>query len=160
MRPVGRPGCDGARLGRDSRRLHGLPGPGALAADAEDAAASGFSVKTCIHPSQVPVAGNAFRAGENQAAGARRVFAAARGREATAVDGQTIDAPLIRQAGAVPASSGRGSGARMRGSPPGGSAAHPYAETPWRAHLDKFVHAEACDSQPDGDAPGEQRRPS
>jgi citrate lyase subunit beta / citryl-CoA lyase len=80
-----------------------------LAAEAEDAAASGFAVKACIHPSQVAVVRQAFRAGEAQVAWARRVLAAAR--DATAhdkgavkVDGQMIDAPLIRQAEAIVAS--------------------------------------------------------
>lgn len=62
-------------------------------------------MKTCIHPSHVPVVGNAFRAGEAKVAGARCVFAAARDGGATAVDGQMIDAPLIRQAEAILASS-------------------------------------------------------
>ena len=46
-----------------------LPG---LAAEAEDAAASGFALKACIHPSQVPVVRAAFRADEAQVAWARR----------------------------------------------------------------------------------------
>jgi citrate lyase subunit beta / citryl-CoA lyase len=87
-----------------------------LAAEAEDAAASGFALKACIHPSQVPVVRAAFRADEAQVAWARRVLAAARDSEerdgsardrgAIAVDGQMIDAPLIRQAEAILASLG------------------------------------------------------
>lgn len=75
-----------------------------LAAEAEDAASSGFALKACIHPSQVPVVRAAFRADEAQVAWARRVLAAARGGGAIAVDGQMIDAPLIRQAEAILAS--------------------------------------------------------
>lgn len=75
-----------------------------LAAEAEDAASSGFALKACIHPSQVPVVRAAFRAGEAQVAWARRVLAAARDGGAVAVDGQMIDAPLIRQAEAILAS--------------------------------------------------------
>ena len=76
-----------------------------LAAEAEDAAASGFALKGCIHPSQVPVVRDAFRPGEEQVAWARRVLAAARvgGADsgAISVDGQMIDGPLIRQAEAI-----------------------------------------------------------
>jgi citrate lyase subunit beta/citryl-CoA lyase len=76
-----------------------------LAAEAEDAAASGFTLKACIHPSQVPVVRKAFQAGEAQLAWARRVLAAAGDGGAVAVDGQMIDAPLIRQAEAILAAS-------------------------------------------------------
>jgi citrate lyase subunit beta/citryl-CoA lyase len=81
-----------------------------LAAESEDAAASGFALKACIHPGQVPVVRAAFRADETQAAWARRVLDAVRassgGKDSGAikVDGQMIDAPLIRQAEAVLAS--------------------------------------------------------
>jgi citrate lyase subunit beta/citryl-CoA lyase len=86
-----------------------IPDLGGLAAEAEDAAASGFSLKGCIHPSQVAVVRKAFQADEAQAAWARRVIAAARGagardKGAIKVDGQMIDAPLIRQAEAILAS--------------------------------------------------------
>ena len=80
-----------------------------LAAEAEDAAAAGFTLKGCIHPSQVAVVRKAFQADEGQVAWARRVLAAARDtsardRGAIKVDGQMIDAPLIRQAEAILAS--------------------------------------------------------
>jgi citrate lyase subunit beta/citryl-CoA lyase len=80
-----------------------------LAAESEDAAASGFTLKACIHPSQVAVVRTAFQADEAQVAWARRVLAAARGagardKGAIRVDGQMIDAPLIRQAEAILAS--------------------------------------------------------
>jgi len=80
-----------------------------LAAEAEDAAASGFTLKGCIHPSQVAVVRKAFQADEAQVAWARRVLAAARDtsardKGAIKVDGQMIDAPLIRQAEAILAS--------------------------------------------------------
>ncbi|HEX4288681.1 MAG TPA: CoA ester lyase [Trebonia sp.] len=86
-----------------------IPDLGGLAAEAEDAAASGFTLKGCIHPSQVAVVRKAFQADEAQAAWARRVIAAARGagardKGAIKVDGQMIDAPLIRQAEAILAS--------------------------------------------------------
>jgi citrate lyase subunit beta/citryl-CoA lyase len=75
-----------------------------LAAEAQDAASSGFALKACLHPRQVPVVRAAFRADEAQVAWARRVLAAARDGGAIAVDGQMIDAPLIRQAEAILAS--------------------------------------------------------
>ena len=83
-----------------------IPDLDGLAAEAEDAAASGFALKACIHPSQVPVVRAAFRADEEQIAWARRVLAAARdggGRDggAVKVGGQMIDAPLLRQAEAI-----------------------------------------------------------
>jgi citrate lyase subunit beta/citryl-CoA lyase len=88
-----------------------IPDLDGLAAEAQDAAASGFALKACIHPSQVAVVRQAFRADEEQVAWARRVLAAARdagsaGKGAVKVDGQMIDAPLIRQAEAILASLG------------------------------------------------------
>jgi citrate lyase subunit beta/citryl-CoA lyase len=86
-----------------------IPDLDGLAAEAEDAAASGFTLKGCIHPSQAAVVRKAFQADEAQVAWARRVIAAARGagagdKGAIKVDGQMIDAPLIRQAEAILAS--------------------------------------------------------
>jgi citrate lyase subunit beta/citryl-CoA lyase len=86
-----------------------IPDLDGLAAESEDAAASGFTLKGCIHPSQVAVVRQAFQADEAQVAWARRVLAAARDagardRGAIKVDGQMIDAPLIRQAEAILAS--------------------------------------------------------
>ena len=81
-----------------------------LAAEAEDAAASGFALKALIHPSHVAVVRTAFRADDKQLAWARRVLEAARagGGDGGAIklDGQMIDAPLIRQAEAILASAG------------------------------------------------------
>ena len=86
-----------------------IPDLDGLAAEAQDAAASGFALKACIHPSQVAVVRKAFQADEAQVAWARRVLAAARDAGARdkgviKVDGQMIDAPLIRQAEAILAS--------------------------------------------------------
>jgi citrate lyase subunit beta/citryl-CoA lyase len=75
-----------------------------LAAETEDAAASGFALKACIHPSQVPVVRRAFQADAAQVAWAERILAAASGGGVTAVDGQMIDGPLIRQAESILAS--------------------------------------------------------
>lgn len=92
-----------------------IPDLDGLAAEAEDAAASGFTLKACVHPSQVAVVRAAFQADEAQVAWARRVLAAARGagardKGAIKVDGQMIDAPLIRQAEAILASQRRPEG--------------------------------------------------
>jgi citrate lyase subunit beta / citryl-CoA lyase len=87
-----------------------IPDLDGLAAESEDAAASGFRFKACIHPSQVAVVRKAFQADEAQVAWARRVLAAARDaggahdKGAIKVDGQMIDAPLLRQAEAILAS--------------------------------------------------------
>ena len=86
-----------------------IPDLDGLAAESEDAAASGFAVKGCIHPTQAAVVRKAFQADEAQAAWARRVLAAVRDASAQdkgvlQVDGQMIDAPLIRQAEAILAS--------------------------------------------------------
>jgi len=86
-----------------------IPDLDGLAAEAEDAAASGFSLKGCIHPTQAAVVRKAFQADEAQIAWARRVLAAVRDASAQdkgvlKVDGQMIDAPLIRQAEAILAS--------------------------------------------------------
>jgi citrate lyase subunit beta / citryl-CoA lyase len=75
-----------------------------LAAEAEDAAASGFALKGCIHPRQAPVVRAAFQPDETQAAWARRVLAAARDRGVVSLDGQMIDTPLVRQAERILAS--------------------------------------------------------
>ena len=78
-----------------------------LAAEAEDAVASGFARKAAIHPSQVPVIRAAFRPTDAQVAWARRVLDAVQAGAGTGgtgvikVDGQMIDAPLIRQAEAI-----------------------------------------------------------
>jgi citrate lyase subunit beta/citryl-CoA lyase len=85
-----------------------IPDTGGLAAEARDAVASGFAYKACIHPSQAAVVRAAFQPGDAQVAWARKVIAAARDAAETtgviAVDGQMIDAPLLRQAEAILAS--------------------------------------------------------
>jgi citrate lyase subunit beta/citryl-CoA lyase len=89
-----------------------IPDLNGLAAEAEDAVASGFARKAAIHPSQVPVIRAAFQPDEAQVAWARRVLDAVQagaGRQDTGVikvDGQMIDAPLIRQAEAILAAAG------------------------------------------------------
>lgn len=70
-----------------------------LKAEAEDAAASGFSATACIHPSQVNVIRSAYAPTEAQRAWASRVTDEA-GRQPGVFrfEGQMIDEPVLRQA--------------------------------------------------------------
>jgi len=87
-----------------------IPDLDGLRQEAEDAAASGFALKALIHPSHVAVVRQAFRPDDKQLAWARRVLAAARhgGHDGGAIklDGQMIDAPVIRQAEAILSAAG------------------------------------------------------
>ncbi|WP_285726536.1 HpcH/HpaI aldolase/citrate lyase family protein [Psychromicrobium xiongbiense] len=77
--------------------LSDLPG---LAAEADDAAASGFTAKACIHPAQVAVIRSSYAPSEEQIAAAREVLAADAA-SATGVfqlNGRMVDAPILRQA--------------------------------------------------------------
>ncbi|GGM00092.1 HpcH/HpaI aldolase/citrate lyase family protein [Nakamurella endophytica] len=76
-----------------------------LAREAEDAFASGFAVKACIHPRQVPTVRTAARPSAERAAWARRVLDAVSGGVAL-VDGVMVDEPLLRQARTVLARAG------------------------------------------------------
>jgi len=63
----------------------------------------GFIGKSCIHPSQVPLANAVFRPTDAEIAAALRVVEAARGAEASGVgaflvDGRMIDLPFIERA--------------------------------------------------------------
>ena len=86
-----------------------------LAEEADEAAATGFVAKTCIHPSQVPVVRQAFRPSDSEIEWANRVVSASSGDAVFLLDGRMIDAPLIAQArqilrraaAAGPAPSGR-----------------------------------------------------
>ncbi|MEV5910585.1 HpcH/HpaI aldolase/citrate lyase family protein [Streptomyces chartreusis] len=70
-----------------------------LALEAEDAASSGFIAKACIHPRQANVVRQAFMPSYEDVQWARRVLSASRTEGAVFVlDGQMIDAPLLRQA--------------------------------------------------------------
>ncbi|MGK2880823.1 MAG: HpcH/HpaI aldolase/citrate lyase family protein [Mycobacterium sp.] len=70
-----------------------------LRAETDDAVAVGFDIKVAIHPSQVPVIRAGYTPGAEQVAWARQVLQAANGRcGAFAVEGQMIDAPLLRRA--------------------------------------------------------------
>ncbi|WP_454692468.1 HpcH/HpaI aldolase/citrate lyase family protein [Achromobacter aloeverae] len=75
-------------------------------AEAAMARRLGFLGKSCIHPSQVALANQAFRPSDEEIAHARRVVEAAadaraRGVGAYVVDGKMIDGPFVRRAEAV-----------------------------------------------------------
>jgi citrate lyase subunit beta/citryl-CoA lyase len=73
-----------------------------LRAEAEDAAAGGFSATACIHPTQVDVVRTAYRPTEDQLDWARRVLAAAEGnRGVFAFEGGMVDGPVLRHAEAL-----------------------------------------------------------
>lgn len=72
-----------------------------LTAEAEDAAASGFAHKACIHPSQAAVVRDAFRPAQEEVDRAKRIVEAASGAGVLTVDGVMVDAPLVAQARVV-----------------------------------------------------------
>jgi citrate lyase subunit beta/citryl-CoA lyase len=73
-----------------------------LEAEALDAAAVGFDATVCIHPSQIPVVRNAYRPVEAKISWARRVLATAQDEHGVfALDGQMVDAPVLKQAEAI-----------------------------------------------------------
>jgi citrate lyase subunit beta/citryl-CoA lyase len=76
-----------------------LADPVGLRAEAQDAAASGFAAKACIHPSQVPIVRAAFAPSHEELDWARRVLAAADGAAGVfAFEGRMVDQPILSQA--------------------------------------------------------------
>ncbi|GEL98738.1 citrate lyase subunit beta-like protein [Cellulomonas terrae] len=70
-----------------------------LAAEATDAAASGFAATACIHPSQVDVVRAAYRPADAEVAWARGVLAAAVGQHgAFRWEGRLVDGPVLKHA--------------------------------------------------------------
>jgi citrate lyase subunit beta/citryl-CoA lyase len=69
-----------------------------LAVEVEDAAASGFAYKACIHPSQVETVRLGFAPSPDRVEWARRILAAVGEGGVVRVDGQMVDAPLLAQA--------------------------------------------------------------
>ncbi|GAA1488898.1 HpcH/HpaI aldolase/citrate lyase family protein [Brachybacterium sacelli] len=68
-------------------------------AEAEDAAASGFSATACIHPAQVPIVRAAYAPTDAEAEWAHRVLAAAEaGPGVFEHEGRMVDAPTLRHA--------------------------------------------------------------
>lgn len=73
-----------------------------LAAEVDDAVASGFRATACIHPSQVAVIRRSFRPTPAEIAAARELLEAAAGEHGVfQYQGRMIDAPLLRHAEAV-----------------------------------------------------------
>lgn len=75
-------------------------------AEAELARRLGFLGKSCIHPSQVPLANAAFRPSDEEISHAVRVVEAARDADARGVgayvvDGKMVDPPFVRRAEAI-----------------------------------------------------------
>jgi citrate lyase subunit beta/citryl-CoA lyase len=80
--------------------------------EAEAARGLGYIGKSCIHPSQVPLANAVFRPTDAEIAAAARVVEAARGATARGVgaflvDGRMIDLPFIERAEAILAAARR-----------------------------------------------------
>ena len=80
--------------------------PDGYTREAEAARRLGFIGKSCIHPSQVPLANAVFRPSDAEIAAALRVVEAARGAEANGVgaylvDGRMIDVPFVTRAEAI-----------------------------------------------------------
>jgi citrate lyase subunit beta / citryl-CoA lyase len=82
--------------------IHDLEG---LRTESEDAVASGFAHKACIHPTQAQVIRDAFRPSEAEVDWARRVLAAAADAPGVfSFEGRMIDEPLLAQARSIAAS--------------------------------------------------------
>lgn len=76
-----------------------IPDTEGLAAEAADAAASGFAASACIHPGQVDTIRAAYRPGARDVAWARGVLTAAEGeRGVFRYEGRMVDEPLLRHA--------------------------------------------------------------
>ena len=71
-----------------------------LAAESEDAVASGFAAKACIHPAQVAVVRQAYRPSDEEVAAATEILAAAAtaGTGVFAFNGQMVDGPILLHA--------------------------------------------------------------
>jgi citrate lyase subunit beta / citryl-CoA lyase len=95
-------------------RAAGLPGPidgvctdladpSATASAALEASRTGFTGKLCIHPRQVAVVNTVFSPAADDVLRSRRIVSAAgeHGEGAFGLDGQMVDAPVIRRARAV-----------------------------------------------------------
>jgi citrate lyase subunit beta/citryl-CoA lyase len=86
--------------------------PDGFTREAETARRLGFVGKSCIHPTQVPLANAVFRPSEVEIAAAGRVVEAAHAAEASGVgaflvDGRMIDIPFVKRAEAILAAARR-----------------------------------------------------
>ncbi|XUL94023.1 HpcH/HpaI aldolase/citrate lyase family protein [Streptomyces galilaeus] len=88
------PPLDGVTTALDDER--------ALVADAERAAALGFTGKLCVHPRQVPPVNAAFTPSDEEREQARAIVRASADRAAdgavTVVDGRMVDRPVLERA--------------------------------------------------------------
>jgi len=77
-----------------------IPDMAGLAAESDDAVASGFGAKACIHPQQVAVVRDAYRpsAADVQAATELLAAAAAAGTGVFAYNGLMVDGPILKHA--------------------------------------------------------------
>ncbi len=80
--------------------------PAGYTREAEAARRLGYIGKSCIHPTQVPLANAVFRPTDTEISAARRIVEAARGAEtngvgAFLVDGRMIDSPFVKRAEAI-----------------------------------------------------------
>lgn len=77
-----------------------IPDLGGLGAEVEDAVASGFGAKACIHPNQVAVIRNGYRPSAQEISEAKALLAAARdaGTGVFAYQGHMVDGPIIKHA--------------------------------------------------------------
>jgi citrate lyase subunit beta/citryl-CoA lyase len=80
-----------------------------LAAEAQDAVASGFRATACIHPGQVAVIRTAYAPTEDQVAAATELLAAAKaaGTGVFAHRGRMVDGPILKHAEATLRLAGR-----------------------------------------------------
>jgi citrate lyase subunit beta/citryl-CoA lyase len=86
--------------------------PGGYTREADAARRLGYVGKSCIHPTQVPLANAVFRPTDAEIEAARRVVDGARAADERAlgaflVDGRMIDAPFIRRAESILAAARR-----------------------------------------------------
>jgi citrate lyase subunit beta/citryl-CoA lyase len=95
-----------------------------LAAEATDAAASGFAGSMCIHPRQVETIRRAFAPSPESVAWAQRVLGAAdaAGSGVFVVDGRMVDEPLLRQARRIVAAAGAAGAGAPRAASAAGAA--------------------------------------
>jgi citrate lyase subunit beta/citryl-CoA lyase len=79
-----------------------------LRAESEDAAASGFAAKACIHPRQIEIVRAGFAPSADEVATAERVLKAAEGAAGVfAFEGRMVDEPLLAQARRIMHAAGR-----------------------------------------------------
>jgi citrate lyase subunit beta/citryl-CoA lyase len=80
-----------------------IPDLDGLAAEARDAAASGFGSKACIHPSQVAAVRSAYAPSGEDVAAATHLLEAAKeaGTGVFQYQGRMIDGPILRHAESV-----------------------------------------------------------